>query len=81
MATSTPLSSSQSEQNKLRARASHVFEEDIVEPAQEYLARARDFSSRAIDRGSELVRENPGYTILGAAAVGFLLGAYVARRK
>lgn len=80
MATSTPLSS-QSDTNKVKNRAAHLFEEDVVEPAQEYIARARDFSSRAIDRGSELVRENPGYTILGAAAIGFLLGAYVARRK
>lgn len=77
----TTQSSSQFEANKFKNRASHLIEEDIVEPAQEYLARARELSSRAIDKGSDLVKENPGYSILGAAAVGFLFGAYVARRR
>ena len=71
----------QMEQNKMRARAQHIIEEDIVEPAQQYLTKARELGAKAVERGSEIVKENPGYTILGAAAVGFLAGAYFSRRK
>ncbi len=67
--------------NKIKNRASHMIEEDIIEPAQEYFAKAKDLGVRAMGRSTELVKENPGYTILGACAVGFLLGAYVARRR
>jgi ElaB/YqjD/DUF883 family membrane-anchored ribosome-binding protein len=67
--------------NKLKNRAQHILEEDIVEPAQQYLSKAREFGSRAVEKGSDLVKENPGYTILGAAAVGFLAGAYFSRRR
>ncbi len=65
----------------IKNRAQHMLNDDIVEPAQEYLQRAREMGSRAMDRGTSMVRENPGYTLLGAAAVGFLLGAFVARRR
>ncbi len=78
---STNQFSGQIDTNKLKNRASHMIDEDVMEPAQEYLARAREFGVRAMDRGTEIVKENPGYTIIGAAAVGFLLGAYVARRR
>jgi uncharacterized protein YjbJ (UPF0337 family)/ElaB/YqjD/DUF883 family membrane-anchored ribosome-binding protein len=71
----------QMDANKMKNRAQHILEEDIVEPAQEYLSKAREFGSRAVERGSDLVKENPGYTILGAAAVGFLAGAYFSRRR
>ncbi|MBC7538723.1 MAG: CsbD family protein [Bacteriovorax sp.] len=67
--------------NKMKNRAQHILEEDIVEPAQEYLSKAREFGSKAVEKGSDLVKENPGYTILGAAAVGFLAGAYFSRRR
>lgn len=67
--------------NKMKMKASHLIEEDIVEPTQRYIRKARDFGSHAVDRGAELVRENPGYTIMGAVAVGFLCGAYIARRR
>lgn len=65
----------------IKNRAQHMLSEDIVEPAQEYMQRAREIGSRAMDRGTTMVRENPGYTLIGAAAVGFLLGAFVARRR
>ena len=65
----------------IKNKAQHMLNEDIVEPAQEYFQRAREMGSRAMDRGTSIARENPGYTVLGAAAVGFLLGAYVARRR
>lgn len=71
----------QMESGKMKNRAANLIEEDIVEPAQQYLRKAREYGSQAMDRGSELVKENPGYTILGAAAVGFLFGAYFARRR
>ena len=71
----------QMDSNKMKVRAQHIIEEDIVEPAQQYLAKAREMGSRAVERGSDLIKENPGYTILGAAALGFLAGAYFSRRK
>jgi len=69
------------DKNKLRSRASHLIEEDIIEPTQHYIARAKELGARAVDRSAEIVRENPGYTIMGAAAVGFLVGAYISRKK
>lgn len=71
----------QIDSQNIKNRAQHMLNDDIVEPAQEYLQRAREIGSRAMDRSTTMVRENPGYTILGAAAVGFLLGAFVARRR
>ncbi|RPJ74418.1 MAG: hypothetical protein EHM20_10635 [Alphaproteobacteria bacterium] len=71
----------QMDSDKIRSKASHMMSEDIIEPAQQYIKKAREYGSNALDRGTEIVRENPGYTILGAAAVGFLFGAYVARRR
>jgi uncharacterized protein YjbJ (UPF0337 family) len=78
---STNQFNSQIDPNKIKNRAQHMLEEDVMEPAQEYLSKAREFGSKAMDRGTEIVKENPGYTVIGAAAVGFLLGAYVARRR
>jgi len=69
------------ESGSLKKRASHLVEEDIIEPAQYYFKKAKRYGAKAIDRGSEIVRENPGYTVLGAATFGFLCGAYMARRK
>lgn len=71
----------QMDSSKMKNRAQHMIDEDIVEPAQQYLTKAREFGSKAVERGSDLVKENPGYTILGAAAVGFLAGAYFSRRR
>ncbi len=67
--------------NKIKSKASHMIEDDIVEPTREYLARARDLSTQVVDRTTGLVKENPGYAVLGAAAVGFLAGAYFFRRR
>ncbi len=71
----------QMDSDKVRNRASSMLSEDVIEPAQQYIKKAREYGSNALDRGTEIVRENPGYTILGAAAVGFLCGAYFARRR
>ncbi len=67
--------------NKIRNRASHLIEDEIVEPSREYIERAKDLGAQVVDRTSGLVKENPGYAILGAATVGFLAGAYFFRRK
>ena len=67
--------------NKLKNKASHMIEEDIMEPTREYLERARDMSTHFVDRTTTTVKENPGYAILGAATIGFLAGAYFFRRK
>lgn len=69
------------EKSKFRSRAGHLIEEDVLEPAQHLMERARQISSKAVDRSADIVRENPGYSVLGAAAVGFILGAYVSRRR
>jgi ElaB/YqjD/DUF883 family membrane-anchored ribosome-binding protein len=71
----------QMDPNKMKVRVQHMIDEDLVEPAQEYLQKAREFGSKAVEKGTDIVRENPGYTILGAAAVGFLAGAYFSRRR
>lgn len=71
----------QMDTNKIKNRAQHMLEEDIVEPAQQYLNKAREYGTKAVERGSDIVKENPGYSIIGAAAVGFLAGAYFSRRR
>ena len=65
----------------MKTRVQHIIDEDIVEPAQQYFTKARNLGSKAVEKGSEMVKENPGYSILGAAAVGFLAGAYFSRRR
>lgn len=80
MATASQLNG-QYDANKVKSRAAHMIEDDIIEPGREYLSRARELGSHMVDRTSGLVRENPGYAILGAATVGFLAGAYFFRRR
>lgn len=80
MATASQLNG-QYDVNKLKNKASSMIEDDIVEPGMEYLERARDMSAQLVDRTTGIVKENPGYAILGAATVGFLAGAYFFRRK
>ena len=71
----------QLESSRLKNKAQHMFEEDIIEPAQKYLSKARDLGSKAVEKGADIVKENPGYSVLGAAAIGFLAGAYFSRRR
>lgn len=73
--------SGQMDTNKMKNRAQQMIDEDFVEPAQQYLTKAREMGSKAVEKGSYLVKENPGYTILGAAAVGFIAGTYFSRRR
>lgn len=80
MATASQLNG-QYDANKIKAKASHMIEDDIIEPGKEYMERVRDLSAQVVDRTSGLVKENPGYAILGAATVGFLAGAYFFRRR
>lgn len=81
MATASQLNG-QYDVNKIKNKASnmsHMIEEDVLEPGREYLERAREMSAQMVDRTTGLVKENPGYAILGAATVGFLAGAYFFR--
>lgn len=80
MATASQLNG-QYDVNKIKRQASNMIEDDVIEPGKEYLERARDMGTHLVDRTSGLVKENPGYAILGAATVGFLAGAYFFRRK
>lgn len=80
MATASQLSG-QYDVNKMKNKVSHIIEDDIVEPSREYLEKARDMSAQLVDRTSGIIKENPGYAILGAATVGFLAGAYFFRRR
>lgn len=80
MATASQLNG-QYDVNKIKKQASNMIEDDIVEPGKEYLERARDMSAQFVDRTSGVIKENPGYAILGAATVGFLAGAYFFRRR
>lgn len=80
MATASQLSG-QYDVNKMKNKVSHMIEDDIVDPSREYLEKARDMSAQFVDRTSGIIKENPGYAILGAATVGFLAGAYFFRRR
>lgn len=43
-----------------------------------------DYRNQAIEyaqKAQEWIQENPGYAVLGAAAVGFLFARFVARRR
>lgn len=48
--------------------------------ADEYIARAKEAGANLVDRTAGIVKEHPGYTLLGAATVGFLVGSYFSRR-
>ncbi|MBC7714622.1 MAG: CsbD family protein [Rhizobacter sp.] len=80
MATASQLNG-QYDAKKIQQKASNMIEDNIVEPGAEYFDRAREYGSQLVDRTSGIVKENPGYAILGAATVGFLAGAYFFRRK
>jgi ElaB/YqjD/DUF883 family membrane-anchored ribosome-binding protein len=81
MSSETQLSRSSQSTSQRSNVAHHSLGEQIYEDAHEYATKAREIGKRAINRGSEIVKENPGYSLLGAAAIGFLAGAYIARRK
>lgn len=67
--------------NNLKSRASNAYDDELSEPVNQYMDKAREFGSMALDRSTEFVRTYPGYTILGAASIGFLLGSYFSRRR
>ncbi len=66
---------------KIQHNASNMIEDNIIDPAAEYLQKAREIGSQVVDRTTGLVKENPTYVILGAATVGFLAGAYFFRSR
>lgn len=79
--TSTTYGGSSLDSQNIKNKSQHLMSEDVIEPAHEYLQRAREMGARAMDRGTTIVRENPGYTVLAAASVGFLLGAFLFKRR
>jgi ElaB/YqjD/DUF883 family membrane-anchored ribosome-binding protein len=81
MSAETQLARSSQSSTLKSSGTQHSLGEQIYEDAHEYATRAREIGKKAINRGTEIVRENPGYSLLGAAAIGFLAGAYIARRK
>ena len=81
MSAENQLSSSIQSTSLKTSGSQHSLGEQIYEDAHQYATRAKEIGRRAVNRGSEIVKENPGYSLLGAAAIGFLAGAYIARRK
>lgn len=69
------------ERSKFKPRENYLMEEDTEGHVQHYIEQAKQMGSKAVDKGSEIVKKNPGYSVLSAAAVGFILGAYVSRRR
>jgi uncharacterized protein YjbJ (UPF0337 family) len=67
--------------NKMKNRDEDMVDGEIVEHAEQYLIKAHKFGSRAIKTSAKLMRDKPEYIIMGALAVGFLTGTYMARRK
>jgi hypothetical protein len=51
---------------------------DEVSP---YLKKAKELAGEAAQKTTDLVKAYPGYTVLGAAAVGFVAAAYIFRRR
>lgn len=55
----------------------HHEEETTTESIERYRQKVGDFAESA----QVWIQENPGYALLGAAAVGFLFARLVARRR
>ena len=49
----------------------------MPEQIEEYKEKAAALAQRA----QEWIEENPGYALIGAAAIGFLFARFVARRR
>jgi uncharacterized protein YjbJ (UPF0337 family) len=70
--------------NRIKNKAHNMVDmvgTEMSDTANEYLQRAKDIAGKAADRTTDLVKAYPSYTVLGAATVGFIAGAYLARRK
>ncbi len=52
----------------------------VLERGDEQLQSLRAFAETAAGNAEDMVRQHPGSTVAGAAAVGFLIGALMARR-
>ncbi len=70
----------QSDIANIKSHKDHSFKESINENAKEYLEKAKDLGVKAVEKSSKIVKSNPGYSMLGAIAFGFLAGSYLARR-
>lgn len=66
--------------NKIKNQASALLEEGMDE-INPYLKRAKEIAGDAAHKTSDFVKTYPGYTVLGAAAIGFLTAAYIFRHR
>ena len=55
--------------------------EDGMDEVSPYLKKAKELAGEAAQKTTDLVKAYPGYTVLGAAAVGFVAAAYIFRRR
>lgn len=54
---------------------------EIKQHANQYMDQVKHVGSNVAQRASTMVQERPGYTLLGAAAIGFLCGSLLFRRS
>lgn len=62
--------------DRLRSDVNH-----FIQDGSHYAERARDVGQNLMNRGRVALREHPGYTLLSAAAIGFLCGALICSRR
>jgi len=67
------------ETNKIKNQAAGLIEDGLDE-INPYLKKAKEIAGDAAHKSSDFVKTYPGYTVLGAAAIGFLTAAYMFRR-
>jgi ElaB/YqjD/DUF883 family membrane-anchored ribosome-binding protein len=64
-----------------KALKSILETEEILDEINPYLKRAKEIAGDAAHKTSDFVKTYPGYTVLGAAAIGFLTAAYIFRHR
>lgn len=62
--------------DRIKHDANHLIKE-----GSQYAERARDMGQNLMQKGRVAIKEHPGYTLLGAAAIGFLCGALMCGRR
>lgn len=79
----TPLNGSvnPSLNSNVRSNMNSFMDEDMMDASSEYMDKVRQMGSVAMERSTDFIRTYPGYTLLGAAGIGFILGALFSRRS
>jgi ElaB/YqjD/DUF883 family membrane-anchored ribosome-binding protein len=62
----------------IKTQAENVTE-NVKESAKEFQAQAKEYTNRTLETGEQYVRSNPLQSVLGAAAVGFLIALLLPR--